>query len=304
MADEFSLTSRFKIPVPVLNNRNWLDILTHWAELMDVMYTSFANGDYIISGLAITTSATSLEFTYDAGVASVNGDSVSITSGAGSLIIDTFNWIYIQNEVVKVSTYPPSGVSYVPLASIQTDSTGAVGSADLRISAPGVNGVSIAPFQVNPTGDINLAVGKRLKHVDANVGSNILKYTDSQIVSVVNWGNQTAAKVWQQIDVSTYLPATAKFAILNLRLATLNADPTGWALLEVKTNDTDTDYVYFERDYGHGAAITLNPPVWGPNRQIILAVDDDKKFWVRSLVNNLGGTGVYYAFIQLLGYVE
>lgn len=303
-SDEFSLTSRFKIPVPVKNNTNWQDMLTHWAELFDVMVTVLSNKDYIINGLGVTTSPVSLEFSYDEGVASINGNSVSITSGAGSLVANTFNWVYVQNGQVKVSTYPPSGASFVPLASIQTDDTGAVGPADLRISSPGVNGVSIAPFQVNPTGDINLQAGKRIKHIDGNVGSNILLYSDSQRVFIVNWGNQTVAKAWQQINVSTYLPATAKFAILNLRLATLNADMEGWAILEVKTNTGDTDYIHFVNDHGHGAAAPLTPSVWGPSQEIIIAVDDDKKFWVRSLVNNLGGTGVYYAFIQLLGYVE
>lgn len=303
-SDEFSLTSRFKVPVPVKNNTNWLDMLTHWAELFDVMVTALSNQDYIISGLEVTTSPVTLEFTYGEGVASINGSSVSLTSGAGSLVADTFNWIYVQSGQVKVSTYPPSGASFVPLASVQTDSSGAVGPADLRISSPGINGISIFPFQVNPTGDINLSAGKRLKHADGNVGSNILLYSDDQRVSIVNWGNQTAAKAWQQIDISTYLPATAKFAILNLRLATLNADTEGWALLEVKTDTDDTDYIHFVSDHGHGAAVTLNPPVWGPSNEITIAVDNEKKFWVRSLVNNLGGTGVYYAFIQLMGYVE
>lgn len=304
MSDEFSLTNRFKVPVPVLNNRAWLDMLTHWAELFDVMVTVLSNQDYVISGLGVSTSATSLEFTYTEGVASINGSSVLITSGAGSLTASSFNWIYVQSGQIKVSTYPPSGVSYVALACIQTDDSGAIGPADLRVSSPGVNGVSIAPFQVNPTGDINIAAGKRLKHADATVGSNILLYPNSERASIVNWGNQTIAQAWQQIDVSTYLPATAKFAILNLRLATLNADTEGWALLEVKTNSSDTDYIHFVSDHGHGASGPLTPSVWGPSREITLAVDDDKKFWVRSLINSLGGSGVYYAFVQLMGYVE
>jgi hypothetical protein len=304
MADEYSLTSRFKVPVPAENNTNWLDLLTHWAELFDVMTTVLANQDYVVSGLSVTTDPVTLEFTYDEGVASINGSTVSVTSGAGSLVANSFNWVYLQSGQVKVSTYPPSGASFVPIASIQTNDDGAVGPADLRVTAPGVNGVSIAPYQVNPTGDVNLAAGKRLKHTDGNVGSNILLYPDSERVSIVNWGNQTAAKAWQQIDVSTYLPATAKFAILNLRLATLNADTEGWALLEVRTSEGDTEYIHFVNDYGHGAAAPLNSPVWGASNEIILKVDDEKKFWVRSLVNNLGGTGAYYAFVQLLGYVE
>ena len=304
MADEFSFTNRFKIPVPVKNNTNWGDMLTHWAELFDVVVTTLSNKDYVISGLGITTSPVSLDFTYSAGVVSINGNSVSISSGAGSLTMSTYNWIYIQSGQIKVSTHPPSGASFVPIASVQTDATGSIGPADLRMAAPGVNGVSIRPFQVNPTGDINLLQGKRVKHTDANVGSNILLYSDSERVSIVNWGNQTASKAWTQVNVSTYLPSTAKFAILSLRLATLNANTEGWALLEVKTNATDTDYIHFVSDYGRGAAGMLNPPVWGPSVESILAVDDEKKFWVRSLVNNLGGTGAYYAFVQLLGYVE
>lgn len=303
-SDEFSLTSRLKVPVPVENNTSWGDMLTHWAELLDVMVTALSNKDYVISGLGVTTSPVTLEFTYGAGVASINGSSVAITSGAGSLVAESYNWIYVQSGQMKIATYPPSGASFVPIASVQTDASGAVGPADLRIAAPGVNGVSIAPFQVNPTGDIRLQAGKRLKHADANVGSNILLYSNSERVSIVNWGNQTAAKAWQQINVSTYLPSTAKFAILNLRLATLNADTEGWALLEVKTNSADTDYIHFVSDHGHGAAVTLTPSVWGPSVQITLPVDEAKKFWVRSLVNNLGGTGVYYAFVQLMGYVE
>ena len=60
MADEFSLTSRLKIPIPVQNNTNWQDMLTHWAELFDVMVTVLANKDYVISGLNVTTSPVKL----------------------------------------------------------------------------------------------------------------------------------------------------------------------------------------------------------------------------------------------------
>jgi len=304
MADEFSLTSRLKIPIPVENSTSWLDMLTHWAELLDVMATAFANQDYVISGLGVTSDPVTLEFTYAEGVASINGSSVSIASGAGSLVANSYNWVYVQSGQMKVSTYPPSGASFVPIASLQTNDSGVVGPADLRIVAPGVNGVSIAPFQVNPTGDINLAAGKRVKHTDGNVGSNILLYSDTERVSIVNWGNQTTAKAWQQIDLSTYLPEPAKFAILNLRLATLNADTEGWALLEVRTAEGDTEFVHFVSDHGHGAAAPMTPSVWGPSNEIMLKVDDGKKFWVRSLVDNLGGAGAYYAFVQLLGYVE
>jgi hypothetical protein len=299
----FSLTSRMKVPVPASNSTDWLELLTHWAELLDVMLTVLSNKDYVISGLSVTTSPASLEFSYSAGTVSINGINVSVSAGSGSLVASKFNWVYVQSGQVKVSTLPPSGASYVPIASLQTDTTGTVGPADLRAAPPVVSGITIAPFQVNPTGDINLPTGKRVKHVDTNVGSNIVLYSNDEITTVVNWGNQTAAKAWEQIDLSAVLPATAKFARLNLRLATLNAEPTGWALLEVKTNSSDSDYMYFVSDHGHGATAPFNGAVWGPSNIITLRVDTTKKFWVRSLINNLGGTGAYYAFIQLVGYV-
>jgi len=303
MADTFSLTNRFKYPVPTLNSTNWMDLLTHWAELNDVMFTVLSNRNYVISGLDVTTSSTSLDFSYVSGVVSINGSAVSISSGNGSLIADTFNWIYVQGGVIKISTYPPSGVPYVSLACVQTDSTGTVGHADLRPSPPVLNGVSITPSQVNPTSDINLLAGKRFRQADNNVGSNIFLFSDAQIVTIINWGNQTVAKTWQDVDLSTYLPATAKFAILDLRISTLSANVEGWVILEVKTNSTDTDYMYFVRDYGHPNAAPLNSKVWGPSEQVILAVDSDNKFRVRTVISSLG-LGTYYAFIQLKGYVE
>jgi len=299
----YTLTPRLKIPVPEKNDGDWLEYMNHWAELIDVMLTVMANQDYVISGLSITTSVDSLDFTYSSGVVSINGSDVNITGGSGVLIADKFNWVYVQSGQVKVSIYPPSGTPFVPLASVQTDSTGAVGPADLRISPPGVNGVSIAPFQVNPTGDINLATGKLVKHAASTIGNNIVMFSNDEISSVVNWGNRTSANDWQQIDISTLVPSTAKLAILNMRLATLNAETTGWAVLEVRTESSDTEHLFFVCDYGHGSAVTLNPSVWGPNKQIMLRLSSDKKFWVRTRINNLGGTGAYYAFVQLLGYV-
>lgn len=303
MADDYSLTNRFKFPVPVLNHTNWLDLLTHWAELNDVMLTTLSNKDYVISGLEVITTTSSLNFTYTGGVVSINGSSVIVSSGGGTFIADRFNWIYVQSGVVKVSAYPPTGVSYVPIVSAQVDDTGTVGEADLRPSPPVINGSTITPVQVNPTSNINMESGMRVIHADSNVGNNTVMFSRNEVRQIVNWGNKTAAMAWVQQDLSTYVPAGTKFAILNIRMATLNVDAIGWALLDVKTLSGDIDYLNMVSDHGHGAAVTLNPHSWGTSIQIILPVDTDKKFWVRTMVSNITGLGKYYAAVHLLGYV-
>jgi hypothetical protein len=303
MADEYALTSRFKIPVPVLDSTSWLDYLTHWAEMMDVMFTALSVGDYVISGLAVTTESTSLDFSYGSGSVSINSSTVDITSGNGSATASAFNWVYIQGGVVKISIYPPTGASYVPLASLQTDATGVVGYADLRPSPPTVNGISITPFQVNPTSNINMAAGKKIIHADSGVGSNTVMFSDTSLLSILSWGNQTIAKDWETFSVSAYVTPDAKFAILNCYIATLDVVSDGWAVLEVKTETTDADYVYNFVDYGHPSASVLNAFQRGQTQQIILPLTSDKKFQARSLIDSLGGSGKYYALIKIMGYV-
>ena len=308
MADSFSLTNRFKISIPAGGDTNWLTDLTHWAEMMEVMFTALANKDYVITGLTATFGSDSLGFTYSAGSVSINGETVDLNSGNATAEANAFNWLDVQEGVVKLSTLPPSGANYVPLYSFQTDDTGIIGGGDLRTSPPSVNGVSIAPRQVNPTSNINMDAGKRVLHADQNVASNIVMFTNAQTQEIVTWGNQTAAIGWGGIDVSTIVTAEAKFAILNCYIATYTADTDGFAVLEVKTKTTDTDNVYNFVDYGHPTANVLNASQRGPVNQITLPLDIDedegtKKFQVRSLVNNLGATGVYYASVKIIGYV-
>lgn len=302
MADEFTQTSRFKIPVPALNNTNWLDFLTHWAEIMDVMFTMFATRDYVISGLTVSTSPSSLGFTYTEGVVSINGVQVAVSSGGGSLTANTFNWLYVQSGIVKLSTYPPSGVPFVAISAIQTDASGSVGTADLRPSPPTVNGITITPAQVNPSLDINIAASKRVLHADSNVSSNIILFSNAERELVKDWGNQSIAKDLEEIDISSFIPSGTKAIIINLRMSTLNANSDGWALLEAKTNALDDDYVHIASDYGHPGAAPLNPSVSGPSVEIVLPINLDRIFRVRTLTSNLGGAGTYYAFVELLGY--
>lgn len=303
MAEEFALTSRFKIPVPAEDSTEWLDYLTHWAELNDVMLTVLATKNYVITGLSVSSLTTSLEFSYSAGSVSIDSATVSISAGNGTAVANTFNWVYIQGGVIKISIYPPTGVSYVPIACLQTDATGVLAYADLRPSPPTVNDISIAPSQVNPTSNVNLASGKRILHTDTNVGSNTVMFSNSQKQSLLSWGNQISANDWVTLSTASFVEATAKFAILNCYMATLNADSNGWAILEVKTDTTDDNNVYNCVDYGHPAANVLNASQIGQVNQIMLPLTTDKKFQVRTLIDSLGATGVYYASIQLLGYV-
>lgn len=302
MADGYTLTSRFKIPLPEEGNETWLEWITHWGSLMDVMFTALANKDYVISGLAVTTSPSSLSFSYAAGSVSINGVQVDISSGSGTLTASTFNWIYVQGGVLKLALTPPSGVSYVPIACVLTN-TGASGSADLRPSPPMINGVSITPFQVNPTGDVNMVTSKRIIHADSNVGSNVVLFGDGEVSPVVNWGNLNTAKDWEDVDLSAKVPAIAKFAILNCYMATYLASYEGWAVLEVKTSDAHTDNIYNFVDYGHLNASVLNGSQLGHANQIMLPINEDTKFKARTLISGLGGLGVYYAYVRLMGYV-
>jgi hypothetical protein len=301
--DEYGLTSRFKIPVPTKGNTNWQEFLTHWAEVNDVMFTVLSNKDYVISGLVVSSDPASLNFSYTAGSVSINSATVDIVSGNGSLQADAFNWIYVQNAVLKISNYPPTGTTYVPIACLQTSTTGVVGPADLRPSPPTVNDITINPYQVNPTDNINLAVGKRIVHADSNVGSNIVMFGNAQTQTIMNWGNQAAAKDWTEYSVGSLVAATTKFIVLNCYMATYNADSNGWAVLEVKTSDDHDDNNYNFVDYGHPGASVLNSPQRGHANQITLPITSDKKFRVRTLVDSLGVTGVYYASIKILGYI-
>jgi hypothetical protein len=304
MADSYILTSRFKIPVPALNDTNWLEDAAHWAELMDTMFTVLSNKDYVISGLSVSTLPTSLDFSYSAGSVSINSVAVDITSGNGTALANTFNWIYIQSGVIKIDSYPPTGVTYVPIACLQTDATGVVGFADLRPSPPTVNGISITPYQVNPTSNINMAEGKRVLHADSNVGSNFVLFGNAQVQTILNWGNQASAQDWTTLNIAALVSTNAKFAVLNCHMATYNANSDGWAVLEVKTSSDHDSNVYNFVDYGHPGASVLNGSQIGHTNQLVLPITSEKKFQVRSLISDLGVSGVYYASIKIMGYVD
>lgn len=302
MATGFSLTNRLKIPVIEEGNTNWLSYLTHWAELMDVMFTVLSNKDYVISGLEMSSDPTSLDFSYSSGSASINGSVVNIGSGSGSTLPDTFNWVYVQDGQIKVSTSAPTGIDYVPVACLQTDSIGVIGPAELRPSPPSVNGVSIRPEQVNPTGHINMAAGTRILHVDSNVGMQTIMFNNSEVQTLVNWGNQASAQGWTDVSVAPFVPDRAKFVVLNCYMATYRALANDWAVLEVKTGTSHDDNVHNFVDYGHPDAISLNTSQKGHVNQIILPIES-KKFRARTLIDDFTGSAVYYASIKLMGYI-
>lgn len=303
MANDITLTNRFKIPIPDENHTDWLVYLQHWAEIMEVMFTALSNKDYVIGGLTVGTTSTSLNFSYSGGAVSINSVQINISSGSGLLVANTFNWIYVQNGQMRTATLPPSGSSYVPIACAQTDSDGVVGLADIRPSPPTINNISINPSQVNPTSHINMAAAKRVVHADSNVGSNIVMFIDSEIQTVKSWVNQAVAKDWESVDVSTFVPSGAKFAILNCYMATFNEPSNGWATLEVKTETLSNDYVYNFTHHGNPDSSAFNPSQIGSTNQIMLALDTDKKFLARTLIDSAGGSGTYFAFVKLVGYI-
>lgn len=302
MADKFSLTGRFKFSIPERADVSWLADLTNLVEKLDTVLSGLSNKDYVISGLDVTTSADSLGFTYTGGSVSINSVTVNISSGNSTAVESGYTWVYIQGGVLKVSAYAPTGQRYVPLACLQTNVTGVIGHAEMRPSPPTVNGIVITPSQVNPTSNINMAAGKRVLHADSSVGSNTIMFSNAEVQNVVNWGNQAAAKDWTTINLAAVVPANAKFAILNCYLATLNANADGWAVLEVKTSAGHDNNIYNFVDYGHSSANVLNANQYGNTNQIMLPLSA-RTFQVRAFVDSLGGTGVYYAFVKLVGYV-
>lgn len=300
MAD-YSLTSRFKIPIPAQDTVDWGELIEYWIKLNEVMFSTLSRGDYVVSGFSLAYSPFTLIVTYASGTAYINNTEVSIVGNSITLIANSYNWMYIQDGQMKVSTNYPTGSTYLPIACIQTNATSTVTVADLKPSYPTVKGISITPEQVNPVENINMASSMRVLHEDSNVTSNTIMFPKAQIQTVLNWGNQTSAKAWTEVNLSTNVPNGTKFAILACNMATYNTPSTGWAILEVKTNSTDNDYVYNFVDYGHGNANVLNSNQVGNTNQIVLPLDTNKKFKARTLIDSIS-TGAYYATIKILGY--
>jgi hypothetical protein len=302
MANNHSLTNRLKLAIIEEEHTDWSSLASHWPEIIEVMINVLANKDYVINGLAASTVPTSLAFTYSAGQVSINGSIVDLNSGNGLTIAETYNWLYVQGGQVKLSTLLPTGESYVPLYCFETDDTGIVAAADLRPSPPSLSGITIEPQQVNPTDDINMAAGKRVLHADSNVSSNTVMFTDAQVTEILTLSNLAAAEDWTEIDLSAIVTADTRFVIINCYMATFQADTDGFAVLEVKTEDSDTDYIHNVLDYGHPSASVVNPNQYGNTSQFVIRLDADKKFRARTRIDSLG-SGTYYAFIKLMGYM-
>jgi len=282
---------------------DWTDKVNHWPFALEAIVAQMLSRQYVESGFDVT-GQSGLAITYDPGDVNIAGTSYALAGASPTLTDDDYNWIFVRDNSVTISTSPPGGaVDYCMLYCVRTESGSIAEIGDFRYTFPRVNGITISPLNINPTGNINMPASKRIYHSDALVGSNYVMLGSPYTLK--SWTNQSVVRAWTELDCSSQVSAVAKFAVIGLYCSTSQVQADRWANLRCRKDSGGYENQYTAIDYGHGSAEAIDGLVVGQSFTHIIPLTTAKKVEASVTLPSVGlGSGSYYAYVDLLGYIE
>jgi hypothetical protein len=296
------VTNRLKLSVFAEDNEDWVSKVNHWPFALEAIIAQMLSRQYVENGFDVT-GTSGLDITYNEGDVNISGTSAYLAGATPTLTDDSYNWIFVRSGSVVISTSPPGGaVDYCMLYCVRTESSAISEIGDFRYTYPRVNGITISPLNINPTGNINMAASKRIYHSDALVGSNVVMLGTKQ--NLKSWTNQTSVKAWTELACTSYVSSVSKFAIVGLYCATYGTLADRWANLRCRKNSSMYENQYTAIDYGHPSAEAIDGNVIGQAHCFTIPFDTGLKLSASVTLPSVGiGSGSYYAYVDLLGYI-
>lgn len=297
-----SYTSRLKLGKFEDTDQDWGGEYRRLVDTTEIVLNQMLRRNYVISGLTVTFTTGTLNFAYTSGQVAVDGALYGITGNNGSVTDNSTSWLYIQGGAVILSGSVPVG-SYVALGCIVASNGAIEFIADLRPSYPRVNGVTIAPLNVAPTGNINIATSKRIVQADT-VGSNYFLFEPGSVVTVVSKESQTSATAWVAVNLVGNLPGDAKFAVVTVHSQCFQC-PIGsaYASMHVRGNESTDEDQFHTVAFGRGIDEGFYNSGRGSSHKFIIPVSGaNKTIWYKTTSGGLG-SGSFNAYVDLVGYM-
>jgi len=295
-----SYTNKIKLNTVDVDDTGWGGAISHNFIALDAILKNHIYSNYVISGLTIT-QGLNREFSYSTGSVNINGIVYSLPGAAGEFYNNNYNWVYISNGALTLSTSPLSGTNLILLYIVLVSDNTVSCVADCRPYPPRVDGVAIAPESVSPTGNINLAAGKRIISSDFSVGNNTVILPDS--LEVLVWANQTTAKTEVTVDCSALVPSGVKFGIFNAYMATYGMTYNEWAVLTVRRDVGVYQFQNSALDYGHGSTEAIDGYYIGQSHQFIVRFDAGGVLAKTTIPSGGITVGSYTCYLDLVGYI-
>jgi hypothetical protein len=113
-------------------NTDWEGLAWDNYRLTDVLFKALLSKNRVVSGLAATPVASSLQINYTAGEVKFDDTSHTPTASSVTCTANSVNWLFVNSSgTVQLSTSMPTG-EYIPIAMIDAGATSIARIADLR----------------------------------------------------------------------------------------------------------------------------------------------------------------------------